>query len=195
MTPSPFLLLLLPPNPPTTRRETCPTGFSLYVRAEEILRPRLCGTHTATRNDTMPTFRAALSFAPPSVQGCFPKGILADSFQFPTDFSIFFLPERDRIVIPDYSRPIPARLLTIFPVRTFYVFFLFFFFFFLEFSGKETKSKRSTMLVVSHVTRLMHSGNVFPGILNGERDTENVFLLRVFLTTLTRTARSCRSGG
>lgn len=99
----------LPPPPPAQppydeRRETCPAGFSLYVRAEKILRPRLCGTHTATRNDTMPTFRAALSFAPPSVRqedGCssLSKGNPCGFVPISKSISIFFLSECDYIII------------------------------------------------------------------------------------------------
>lgn len=123
----------------------------------------------------MPTFRA--SFRP----GMLSKGNPCRFVPISNRVSDILSPERATIIIPSgYSHASIKNLPAAF-VRFFSSFFLFS----LEFSG-ETKSKRSATLVVSHVTRLMHSGNVFPGILNGERDTESVFPLRPFLTTSTR---------
>lgn len=112
----------------------------------------------------MPTFRA--SFRP----GMLSKGNPCRFVPISNRVSDILSPERARIIIPSgYSHASIKNLPAAF-VRFFSSFFLFS----LEFSG-ETKSKRSATLVVSHVTRLMHSGNVFPGILNGERDIPRVF--------------------
>lgn len=112
-----------PAQPPYDAARDLSRGF-LSVRASrgEIHGPRLCGTHTATRNDTMPTFRAALSFAPPSSsRETFSKG---NPCRFAPISSSEFCPECDRIIIPDYFASDPTRLLTIFLPSSSSMFFL-----------------------------------------------------------------------
>lgn len=112
-----------PAQPPYDAARDLSRGF-LSVRASrgEIHGPRLCGTHTAARNDTMPTFRAALSFAPPSSsRETFSKG---NPCRFAPISSSEFCPECDRIIIPDYFASDPTRLLTIFLPSSSSMFFL-----------------------------------------------------------------------
>lgn len=131
--PPPFLttptldIILYPPCDPLPLP---PPAQPPYNAARDLSRGFL--SVRASRGDTPATFmwdahRGTIQcprFAPPSVQGCSPKGILADSFQFPTEFPIFFLPNARELLF----RPvIPTRLLRIFLQRSCVFSRLFFF--------------------------------------------------------------------
>lgn len=96
----------LPPNPPTTRRETCPAGFSPYVRAEERYTGHVYVGRTPPRGTIQcPRFaRRSPSRLLPRPGKRFPKGILADSPQFPAPS---FAPNVTELLSRIISRPIP----------------------------------------------------------------------------------------